>query len=118
MSEEYNNISSVFFAPVNLELLRELLQQEFPNAKVYIYTSGYDGAKTLYVRSDMVDFEGYPESVETEPNYLFNGYLAGSDAEVVANANHIFTLIKNRGVSVQYEVYDSSGEEIFSREYS
>ena len=102
-----NNVYSVIDSPVNVELAESVLKQEFPNAKVSIYTSGYNGAKTLHVDSDDADFEGCPMSDDRNPSYLFNGGLSGDDAKVVAKIESILRRFESAGFSMSIEAYDS-----------
>ncbi len=104
-----NNVYSTISFPVDLKLAERLLKEEFPNAKVWIYTSGYNGAKTLHVDSETADFEGYPAS-DSRPDYLFNGGLAGDDAEVVAKVSSIFQRFDDAGLQLTIEAYGSDNE--------
>jgi len=109
---ESNNVYSTIDAPVNVELAETVLKQEFPNAKVWIYKSGYNGAKTLHVDSDDADFAGYPMSDDTTPSYLLNGGLAGDDELVISKIQAILRRFESQGFTMSIEAYDSEGEAI------
>ena len=107
-----NDISSVLSAPVNLEAVESALKEEFPEDKVYIYTSGYNSARTVHLQGDDADFEGYPDSADgtgEDSDYLFNGMIAGEPNAVVLKAKSIFTRLMNAGMTVQYEIYVYTG---------
>lgn len=111
-------ISSVLFAPFSLFSVKKILEDEFPLAKVSIYTSGYNGAKTIHVRGDDCDFEGYPESSDgagTDSDYLFNGSIESTAAASVAKAKQLFSKLIDAGIDVQYEVYDPNGTTLFEQ---
>ena len=110
-----NDISSVLFAPVSLEVVKSALKEEFPEEKVYIYTSGYNGARTVHLRGDEVDFEGYPDSTDgsgEDSDYLLNGMIAGEADAAALKAQSIFTRLMDSGMTVQFEVYDSVGNRL------
>jgi alkanesulfonate monooxygenase SsuD/methylene tetrahydromethanopterin reductase-like flavin-dependent oxidoreductase (luciferase family) len=110
--DKTNVVSSVLFAPVSLSKVEEALKKQFPEAKVSIYTSGYNGAMTIHLQSDDADFEGYPDSTEgsgSDSDYLFNGSIEGEPDAVVAKAQSLFARLMDAGMTVQYEVYDSTG---------
>ena len=105
-----NNVYSTIAAPVDVELAERVLTQEFPNAKVWIYTSGYNGAKTLHVASDSADFEGYPKSDDSNPSYLFNGGLAGNGDQILAKIESILRSFESAGFRMSIEAYDADEE--------
>ena len=111
---ESSNVYSTVFPPVDLQLLKRLLREEFPNAKVWTRVSGYNGATTLHAESEAVEFEGCPAADDTNPTYLLSGGLAGSDAEVVTKVTSVFRRFENAGVQMAIEAYDSKGELICS----
>jgi len=112
MIPDSNNVYSTLTAPVDLELAVTILKEVFPEAHVGIYTSGYNGAKTIHVDSDDADFEGYPTSDGARSDYLFNGGVAGSDAEVIAKVRQIAERFKDAGFRMSIEAYDTRGEMI------
>lgn len=113
-----NDVFSVLSAPVKLAAVETALKAAFPDAKVYIYTSGYNGAKTIHLRSDDADFEGYPDSTDgtgEDSDYLFNGAIDGDSDAAVAKARSIFTRLTDAGMTVQYEVYDPAGKTLIEQ---
>jgi hypothetical protein len=116
--EPGNNVYSVLLAPVNLSAIEAALQEEFPQAEVYIYTSGYNGAKTIHLRSDDADFEGYAlaDGDESDSDFLFNGFLDGDTDQAVSKAKSMFGRFGSAGVAAQYEVYDREGRLAFDKE--
>lgn len=117
---EGNNVYSVLSGPVDLQVLKAVLEPEFPGAEIRIRTSGYDGARTIYVRSESADFEGYAgtnvsEVEKAKPDYLFNGFLAGDIEQVVLQAKQVFGRVSEAGIRVQFEVYDRSGNAAFEQ---
>lgn len=103
-----NIVFSVLSAPVKLAAVVMALRAEFPDANVYIYRSGYNGAKTIHLHSDDAELEGYPDSTEgtgENSDYLFNGAIDGDSDAVVAKVQSIFTRLTDAGMTVQYEVY-------------
>jgi hypothetical protein len=112
------NVLSVLFAPVSLSIVEDALKKEFPESKVTIYTSGYNGAKTIHLRSEDADFEGYPESTEGSGgdwDYLLNGSIGGGPDAAVAKAQRLFAQLLDSGMTVQFEVYDSTGTALFEQ---
>lgn len=107
---DFNNVYSTISSPVNLELAVELLKEQFPDANVGIKTSGYNGAKTLQVASEQADFEGYATSDDINPDYFFNGGLAGDDLQVAAKVRALFQSFQNAGFRISIEAYDSANE--------
>jgi hypothetical protein len=116
--EPGNNVYSVLLAPVNLIAIEAALKEEFPQAEVYIYTSGYNGAKTIHLRSDDADFEGYAsaDGDESESDFLFNGFLDGDADQAVSKAKSMFERLGSAGVAARYEVYDREGRPAFEKE--
>lgn len=117
--EPGNNVYSVLLAPVDLIAMKAALQQEFPEAKVYISTSGYNGAKKIHLRSGDADFEGYAstDGDESDSDFLFNGPLDGDIAQAVSKARSMFDRLGSAGVAVRYEIYDREGRPAFEREF-
>lgn len=105
---ESNNVYSSIASPVNLKLAEKLLKEEFPDARVWIKTSGYNGAKSLHIRSEIADFEGYPESEVAYPSYLFNGGLAGDDSVVASRVSSLYKRFHDAGLQFSIEAYDSA----------
>lgn len=105
-----NNVYSTIAAPVNIALAEHVLKTQFPDAKVWTYRSGYNGATTIHVESDEADFEGYPTSDEESPDYLFNGVLAGEDSQVIAKVESILKSFENAGFTMTIEAYDAAEE--------
>ncbi len=62
------------------------------------------------MRSATADFEGYPEQDFGKSDYLFNGALAGNDAEVVARVSSVFQRFDKAGLQLSIEAYRSNGE--------
>lgn len=111
-------ISSVLFATFSLFSVKQILEQEFPSSKVSIYTSGYNGAKTIHVRGDDSDFEGYPDSTDgagTDSDYLLNGTIEATADASVAKAKSLFSRLTDAGIDVQYEVCDPNGVTLFEQ---
>ena len=112
-------VSSVLFTPVSLSTVEAALRMEFPDAKITILTSGHSGAKTIQLRSDGADFESYPDSSEGTgigSDYLFNGTIDGEPDAVVTKAQSLFARLMDAGMTVQYEVYDSTGNALVEQQ--
>jgi len=106
---ESNNVYSVIASPVELKLSKQLLAEEFPDAKVWI-KNGYKGAKTLHLSSETADFKGYPEHDVGKSDYLFTGALAGNNAEIICRVTSIFQRFNKAGLQLSIEAYSSNGE--------
>ena len=111
-------ISSVLFAPFSLPSVKQVLEEEFPAANVSIYTSGYNGAKTIHVRADDVDFEGYPDCTDgdgADSDYLFSGAIESTADASVSKVKQLFARLTEAGIEVQFEVYDPMGTTLFEQ---
>ncbi|MDA7980746.1 MAG: hypothetical protein MPJ50_18475 [Pirellulales bacterium] len=104
-----NNVYSTISYPVDLKLAKRLLKEEFPDAKVWIYTSGYNGAKTLHVDSETADFEGYPE-FDDGPDYLFNGTLCRRLCRGSCKGHFHVPTFRDAGLQLSIEAYGSDNE--------
>jgi len=113
-----NGVFSVLSAPVKLAVVEAALKEEFPDAEVSVYTSGYNGAKTIHLRSDSADFEGYPDSTDgtgEDSDYLFSGAINGESDVAVVKAQNFFSRLASAGMTVQYEVYDPAGKTLIEQ---
>lgn len=111
-------IYSVLFSPFSLFSVKQVLEHEFPDAKISIETSQHDGSKRIHVRADDADFEGCPESTggaEAAADYLFNGCIALTADASVAKAKQLFSRLASAGIEVAYEVYDPNGTTLFEQ---
>ena len=105
-----NNIYSTIKGPIDFEQAEKILMRVFPKAKVWVKTSKYKGAKTLHVQSDEADFEGYPMGDGKGSDYLFNGALAGSEAQIIEKIKLIHQSFEQGGFSMTIEAYDNDNE--------
>jgi hypothetical protein len=110
---DQNNIAGTIIGPVDLDVAVRVLTEEFGVGNVGVYTSGYNGAKTLHVDSETADLEGHTVTDDPGSDYLVTGALAGANADIVSCFSRLVASLKAAGVAAQFEVYDQADEMIY-----
>ena len=99
-----NNVYGVLKPPVKLKVVLAGATSVHQWGKAHIYVSGYDGARTIHLRSESADFDSNPIG---SGEHLFNGAVGGTPDEVIAFVKRLSEAFTERGVAHQLEVYDA-----------
>ncbi len=81
MIPDGNNVYGHIVTPRGLEPVLVALRSLLTDGRVWLKTSGYDGTMTLHLETDTLDFVTTPLG---GGRHLFNGGVAGSTDEVIA----------------------------------
>jgi hypothetical protein len=102
---ERSNVAGLIIPPNgDLRPLLEVLKPITEDGKAYIYRSGYNGAKTLHLRTDWADLDSEP--LENSRIHLFNGAVAGTLEQAAAFVQRVAELFSSVGAEYALEVYD------------
>jgi hypothetical protein len=104
MIPEANNVYSIITAPEGMEPVLRAIKGLAAGGRASIYQSGYNGAETLRLRSDRVDFESVP--LEDGVQHLFNGGVGGSLEEVVDFVRALSEALHQARIEHRFEIYD------------
>ncbi|WP_020471921.1 hypothetical protein [Zavarzinella formosa] len=103
MTPEGNNVYGHITAPQGLLPILHAVEQTVRGGQVHIKRSGFNGAETLRIRSELADFE--TDSLGGG-EHLFNGGVGGSLEEVVVFVRALSESLSRAGIEHSFEVYD------------
>jgi hypothetical protein len=107
MISKGNNVYGSLFAPDGLEIILDVIKPLLHDGKVYIYTSQFNSAKTLRLRSKNVDFGSEP----LENNkHLLNGFVYGTFQDVKNFVSLLSKALKSINIQHSFEIYDENQE--------
>lgn len=104
MIPDASNVYGHVVTPAGLNPVLAAVRPLAIGGRVWLKTSGYDGATTLHLETDTLDFATTPLG---GGSHLFNGGVAGSTAEVVALVERLSAALSGGGVEHNFEVYDA-----------
>ncbi len=104
MVPEGNNVCGIITAPQGMQPVLRVVERLFAGGRASIYRSGYNGAETLRLRSDRVEFESDP--IEDGSQHLFSGGVSGSPEEVVGIVRALSEALAKAGIEHRFEIYD------------
>lgn len=105
MLPDGNNVYGHVVTPAGLSPVLAAVRPLASGGRVWLKTSGYDGATTLHLETDTLDFATTPLDGE---RHLFNGGVAGSTAEVVVLVESLSAALSAARVEHSFEVYDAA----------
>lgn len=100
-----NNVYGIIMAPEGLEPSLQAIKHLVPGGRASIYRSGYNGAETLRLCSQRVEFESDP--LEDGVQHLFDGGVSGSLEEIVEFVQQLSKSLQTAGTKRHFEVYDA-----------
>lgn len=103
MIPDFNNVYGHVVAPHSLEAVLRAVRPLAAGGQAWIKVSGYDGAPTLHLETDSLDFQTTPLG---EGRHLFNGGVGGTAGEVIALVENLSRALSAAGVEHAFEVYD------------
>lgn len=104
---DFNNVYGHVVASNGLEPVLEAIRGVEGVSHASISVSGYDGAESLILLSDKIDFESDPLEIG---QHLFNGAVAGNIQEVLDFVSKLSDALTDAGVKHHFEVYNKSQE--------
>src|SRR5260370_6963157 len=81
MLPEGNNVCGIITASRGLQPVLRAVEHLVAGGRAWIYRSQFNGAETLHLRSESVDFESEP--LQDGVQHLFSGGVGGSLDEVL-----------------------------------
>lgn len=105
-----DNVAGLLNAPRGLATVAAAVGRTFGQDLVSVYRSGFDGTETLRVRTASAEFETTHLGGD---EYLFNGGVGGSPAEVEAFLRRLSASLAADGIGHQFEVYGGDGGLLF-----
>jgi hypothetical protein len=104
MIPEAYDIYGLITAPQGMLPVLRAVRHLAAGGQASIYRSGYNGAETLRLRSDGVEFESDP--LKDGVHHLFNGGVGGSLEEVVGFIRTLSEALQTAGIEHRFEIYD------------
>lgn len=104
MMPDGNNVSGIITAPDGLEPVLRAVAPSVTDGRVWIYRSQFNGAETLRLQSESVDFESTP--LGEVQQHLFNGGVAGTLDEVCSFICQLSYSLFQAGIEHSFEIYD------------
>src|SRR5687768_17562030 len=103
MMPERNNVWGILTAPQGMEPVLHAVEHLVARGRASIRRSGYNGAETLRLSTDQVDFESTP--LEDGHQHLFSGGVAGSPEDVVAFIQALSNALHKAGIEHSFDPY-------------
>ena len=104
MIPEGNNVYGTITAPQGLEAVLRAVQQVVSGGRAYINRSQFNGAETLHLRSESIDFES--DHLGDGVQHLFSGGVDGSLEEVIGFVRALSESLSRSGIEHSFEIYD------------
>jgi hypothetical protein len=104
MIPDSNNVCGIVTAPNGLQPVLKAINTAFADCRAYIKRSQFNGAETLHVRGESIDFDSDPLSEESK--HLFNGGVGGAPQRVVELMQKLSNAFSAAGIEHSLEVYD------------
>lgn len=105
MIPNFNNVYGHVISSRGLDDVLRAVQPLVAEGRAWIYVSGYDGARTLHLQTDSLDFESTPLDTGT---HLLNGGVGGTLEEVLAVVEAMSEKLSLAGIEHSFEVYDEA----------
>ncbi len=104
---DYNNVYGHVVTPDGLAPVLDAVGGVEGVSKASIYVSGYNGAESLILSSDLIDFRSEPLD---SGQHLLNGGVAGTIDEVIVFVAKLSHALSGAGVEHNFEVYNEEQE--------
>ncbi len=104
MIPEGNNVYGIITAPQGLQPILRAVEQVAGSGRAYIYRSQFNGAETLHLRSESVNFKS--DYLDDGIRHLFNGGVGGSLEEVLGFVRALSESLSRSGIEHSFEVYE------------
>jgi len=102
MMPEGNNVCGILTAPDGLVPVLRAIEATVTDGRVWIYRSQFNGAETLRLQSESVDFESTP--LNEGHQHLFNGGVAGTLDEVCSVVCQLSFVLSEAGIEHSFEI--------------
>jgi hypothetical protein len=102
MIPDFNNVYGKVSAPHGLQPVLNAIENAVAGSNAHIYRSQFDGAETLKLRGESVNFE--PDALN-EVEHLFSGGVGGSPQEISATVRALSEALCKAGVVHNFEIY-------------
>ncbi len=100
---DFNNVYGQLYGLDGLAIVRDVATAVSGIEKVSIYVSGFDGAETLTIAGERIDFESQSLGAS---QHLLNGGVAGTVDEVIRFVRSLSRALTDAGVEHSFEVYN------------